>query len=161
MRMLEDQRLESVGPVSLIAAIASAELAARALANWPDSSSLWYVNLELLRSFRHMPAGFGLQWLNSGEFARPTCIVFVLVALLCLGPITRSRLPLAIASNFSLIYSGCLLFGAFAADQSAATSGISLAALWSPSSALAVAVLLASILSSTISHRSYWREIFP
>jgi hypothetical protein len=157
--MRDDERLQLAGPVCLITALACAELSARALAYWPTSSFVWYVNLELFRSFRDTPDALaGMPWPNGVGFAQP--IAFALAALICLGVVAKNRLPLAIASNFGLIYSACILYGSFVASDPAAMSGMRLAALCTPSGALAMAVLLASILSSTISHRNYWREVF-
>jgi hypothetical protein len=159
--MLDDERLQLLGPLCLIAAFVCAELSARALGNWPASSFLWYVNLELFRLFRETPDTVaGTQWLNAVGLTPPIAMALALGALICFGVVARNRLPLAIASNFSFIYSACISYGSFVASDPAATSGTRLAALCSPSVALAMAVLLASILSSTISHRSYWREIF-
>jgi hypothetical protein len=159
--VLDDERLQILGPICLAAAFVGAELSARALGNWPASPFLWYANLELFRCFRETPDTLGgLQWLNAAGLTPPLGMAFALAALIGLGVAARNRLPLAIASNFSLIYSACTLYAGFAASDPAATSGAGLAALCSPSNALAVAILLASILSSTISHRIYWREIF-
>jgi hypothetical protein len=164
--MPDDERLQLLGPLCLIAAFAGAELSAHALGTWPASSFLWYANLELFRLFRETPDALGgMPWLNAFGLAPPMAMALALSALISFGIVARNRLPLAIASNFSLIYSACTLYAGIAAGDPAAmggtgTGGIGLAALWSPSNALAMAVLLISILSSTVSHRGYWREIF-
>ncbi len=159
--MLDDERLQLLGPFCLIAALGCAALSARALGTWPTSSFLWYANLELFRCFREMPDALGgLQWLDAAGLAPPVWMALALAALISFGIATRNRLPLALASNFSLIYSACLLYSSFVASDPAAMSDVRLAIVCSPASALAMTVLLASILSSTISHRSYWREIF-
>lgn len=158
--MPDDQRLQLLGPLCLIAAFMGAELSARALGNWPASPFLWYANLELFRSFREAPDALGgLQWLNAAGLTPPLAIAIALAALIGLGVATRNRLPLAVASNFSLIYSACTLYMGFPAGDLAALRGVGLAALLSPSNGLAMTILLASILSSTVSHRIYWREI--
>jgi hypothetical protein len=164
--VLDDERLQILGPLCLAAAFVGAELSARALGNWPASPFLWYANLELFRCFRETPDALGgMQWLNAVGLTPPLAMAFALAALIGLGVVARNRLPLAIASNFSLIYSACTLYAGFATSDPAGMGGtgmggIGLAALCSPSNALAMTVLLASILSSTISHRGYWREIF-
>jgi hypothetical protein len=164
--MPDDERLQLLGPLCLTAAFVGAELSARALGNWPTSPFLWYANLELFRCFREAPDALGgMQWLNAAGLTPPLAMALALAALIGLGVAARNRLPLAIASNFSLIYSACTLYTGFAASDPAAMDGtrlggVGLAALYSPSNALAMAVLLACILSSTISHRGYWREIF-
>jgi hypothetical protein len=169
--MLDDERLQVLGPLCLTAAFVGAELSARALGNWPASPFLWYANLELFRCFRETPDALGgMQWLNAVGLTPPLGMALALAALIGLGVVARTRLPLAIANNFSLIYSACTLYMGFAASDPAASDpaannlatmgSTGLAALCSQSNALAMAVLLTSILSSTISHRNYWREIF-
>jgi hypothetical protein len=87
-------------------------------------------------------------------------VVAPLLALICIGMITGRRLPLALASNVSVLYSAALLYGSYVADSPAVGTGGKFAALWAPSFFLAVSILLAAFLSSAISHRGYWREIF-
>jgi hypothetical protein len=158
-RMLDNDKLQIAGPISIICAIFSAELGAFALASWPTSPFLWYLNLEVFRSFQYSFSGVGVtQWF--GTFGLTVWIAISLLMLVCAGLVLKTRMPLAIASNLSLIYSVCLLYGSYAASQ-ATSLGFKLSALWSPAALLAITVLLISFLSSTVSHRSYWREIFP
>lgn len=159
--MPENERLQLLGPLCLIAAFVGAALSAHALGTWPASPFLWYANLEVFRLFRETPDALGgISWLSALGLAPPMAMAMVLTALIGFGVMTKHRLPLAIASNFSVIYSVCLLYGSFISSDPVVTGGARLAALLSLSNALAMAVLLVSILSSTISHRSYWREIF-
>lgn len=159
--MLENEKLQLAGPIALIAAIMCAELAAHALASWPASSFLWYLNLVLFRSFRHSLDGIaGLQWLDAIGLAQPVWIAFALAVLVCLGLVAKIRLSLAMASNFSLIYSACLLYSSLATNDFGKTIGVRLIDLSTPSIAPAAAILIASLFSSTISHRRYWHEIF-
>lgn len=153
--MLGDKSLQLAGPLSVVAMIWGAELSARALAIWPTSGLLWYLNLEVFQSFRHSVDSF-----STGNIANELGLIQSLwlpVTLTCLiasGLVTRMKLPLAIASNLSLIYSGALLYGGLAANH-LEPSDIS-----KPACFLAAAVLVISLLSSTISHRGYWRELF-
>lgn len=160
--MLRDEKLQLAGPISVVVAILCAELGAHALATWPTSSFLWYLNLEVFRSFRYSFEGFGAaQWLGSTDaLAQSIWVAIPLLGLVCAGLIARIKLPLAIASNLSLIYSGALLYGTFAANESIPGIGFRLSGLQGPSCFLATVILAVSFLSSTISHRSYWREIF-
>lgn len=153
--MLRDKPLQIAGPISVIAMIWCAELVARALAIWPNSSLLWYLNLEVFQSFRYSFDGFGFSRL--GVNLNPIQSLWLPVALSCLiasGLVARMKLPLAIASNLSLIYSGVLLYSGFAANHMQ-PSDIS-----KPTCFLATVVLAISLFSSTISHRGYWRELF-
>jgi hypothetical protein len=149
--MADDKTLELAGPLFVIGTIACAQVGAHALASWPTSSFLWYLNLEVFRSFQY-GVDLGHGWfLGQDGLAQSVWIAIPLLALICAGLALKRRLPLAVASHLSLIYS------AFAAYQ---TVVYRLAGSWNPSVFLAAGILLGSILSSTISHRSYWREIF-
>ncbi len=154
--MLDNEKLQLAGPVVVISAVACAELGAHALAYWPSSSLLWYLNLEVFR-----PLHYEVIVENRvGDFAQTLCVVVPLFALICIGLITKIRLPLALASNMSLLYSLVLLYGLYLANAPYGVTGVKLSALWGPSLLLAGSVLLASFLSSAISHRAYWRELF-
>ena len=155
--MLDNEKLQLAGPVVVISAVASAEFGAHALAYWPSSPLLWYLNLELFRPVQHSVVVE--QGLVSGDFAQILCVVIPLLALICIGLITKVRLPLALASNLSFIYSALLLYGSYLANGPVTKIGVKLSALWGPSFFLLGSVLLASALSSAISHRAYWREI--
>jgi hypothetical protein len=149
--MAEDTPLEVAGPVFVIAAVLWAQAAAYALASWPNSTFFWYLNLAVFRSFQYgINLGFD-RWPGQDGLAQSVWIAIPLLALIGAGLALKSRLPLAVASHISLIYS------AIAAYQ---TVAYRLAGSWDPSVFLAAAILLGSIVSSTISHRSYWRQIF-
>ena len=157
--MFDNAKLELAGPVGVATVVAGAEFGAHALAYWPSSPLLWYLNLEVFR-----PVQYSLvaeQSVALGGLAQTLCVAAPLLGLIGIGLITRARLPLAIASSLSLIYSALLLYGSFLANNPAEAMGIALSFLWVPSSLLAASVLLASFLSSAISHRAYWRELFP
>lgn len=159
--MLRDKTLQLVGPLSLIAMIWCAELAAHALAIWPTSTLLWYLNIEVFQSFRYILGSFGFGRFG-GDLgsAQSLWLPVALTALICAGLIARMKLPLAIASNFSLIYSGLLLYWGLAANHSQQSASFNLDGLSSPTCFLAASIFVVSLLSSTISHRGYWREIF-
>lgn len=160
--MLSDERIQLAGPTTLIVAIGCAELGAHALANWPTSSFLWYLNLEVFQSFRYSPDGLGLgRWLSEDGFGEAIWVAIPLLGLLCTGLLLKVRLLLALASNLSFIYSAFLLYGSYSAvEPAAALHHLRLSAFWGPSTMLAAALLLACLLSSMVSHRSYWRDIF-
>jgi hypothetical protein len=157
--MLDNKKLQLVGPIGVIAALVCAECGAHALAYWPSSPLLWYVDLEI---FRPLQYGFAAanERLALGDVAQTLCAVAPLLACVCIGLITGRRFPLALASNLSFVYSGALLYGSYLADYPAAGTHYPLSALWAPSFFLALSVLLAAFISSAVSHRAYWREIF-
>ena len=140
----------------MITAVAAAEFGARALAYWPSSPLLWYLNLEVFRPVQYSVVAE--KGLVLGDFAQILCVIVPLLALICIGLITKVRFPLALASNMSLLYSVLLLYGLYLANSPGAETGVKLSALWGPSLLLAGSVLLASFLSSATSHRAYWRE---
>jgi hypothetical protein len=159
--MLDNEKLELAGPIGVIAAVICAKVGAHALANWPTSAFLWYLNLEVFQSFRYSLDGIGVgQWLSADGLEQSTWIAAPLSALVCLGLVLKIRLPLAIASNGSFIYSILLLYGSYTATHSATLPHFELGDLWGPSTILAAAIVVASLMSSIVSHRSYWREIF-
>lgn len=145
MRVDED-RLQLAGPIAVIGAIAGAQASAQALATWPTCSLFWYLNLEVFRCFRDGFDGLAGDWLGWDGLAQSVWIVIPLVGLIGTGLMLRCRLPLAVASHLGLLYSGWMVYDV------GAPSG-------SPSSLVAILIFLGSLLSSTISHRIYWREI--
>lgn len=153
--MLRDKTLQLAGPISVVAVIWCAELAAHAIAIWPTSSLLWYLNLEVFQSFRYSidPFGFGRLG-NDFGLIQSLWLPVALTCLLASGLVAKMKLPLAIASNLSLIYSGTLLYGGLAANHMQPSD------IYRPTCFLAASVLVISLLSSTISHRSYWRDLF-
>jgi len=159
--MLDNDKLQLAGPIGVITAVICAKVGAHALATWPTSSFLWYLNLEVFQSFRYSLDGIGVgEWLSSDGLAQSTWIAAPIAALVCLGLVLKIRLPLAIASNGSFIYSILLLYGSYTATHSVTSLDFELSDLWGPSTILAAAIVVASLMSSIVSHRSYWREIF-
>jgi hypothetical protein len=157
--MIDEKKLELAGPISVVAAIACAELGSRALASWPTSSALWYLNLEVFRSFEYSLNGIAQRLMTDGV-AQASIVAVPLFVLVCISLIMKIRLASALASNLSLLYSGLLLLGAYVASNPVAAGSLSVSGFRTPSCLLAGAIVLVSLVSSTISHRSYWRTIF-
>ena len=67
-----------------------------------------------------------MDWSNRPGLPLP------LSALVCLGLVLKIRLPLAIASNGSFIYSILLLYGGYTATHSARCPRFELSDLWGP-----------------------------
>lgn len=160
--MIRDERFQQLaGPIIVVGAIFCAELAAHALAIWPTSSFLWYLNLQVFQPIRHSFASLAIgNWLGIGKgSAQAIWLPVAAFGLVGLGLTKRTRLALAIASNLSFIYSAALLYYAFVTNAEGWGS-FRLSGLQSPSCALAAAILVISLLSSTVSHRNYWRQMF-
>ena len=157
--MLNSEKLQLAGPVGVIAALACAECGAHALAYWPSSPLLWYVDLEVFRPLQYSYTAAN-ERLALGDLAQTLCVVVSLLTLICIGLVSGRRFPLALASNLSFVFSAVLLHGSYVAELPAAGIQHNLSALWAPSFFLALSILLTAFLSSAISHRAYWREIF-
>jgi len=157
--MLDNEKLQLVGPIGVIAALTCAECGAHALAYWPSSQLLWYVDLEMFRPLQYSFAA-AHERLAFGDLTQTFCVVAPLLTLISLGLLSGRRFPLAVASNLSFAFSAVLLYGTYAADRPATGPMYDLSTLWVPSFFVALSILLTAFLSSAVSHRAYWREIF-
>jgi hypothetical protein len=155
--MRNDEKPLLVGPGAIIAASLCAQLCARALAEWPSSSLLWYLNLQVFRPLR-----YGIDLLPGGDgLAQSTWIAAPLIALIGIGLLLNSRLPLAIAAHLGVIYSALILYCSGITSAPASTLAVAAGPqVWADPNLLATAILLLSLMSAVISHRQYWREIF-
>jgi hypothetical protein len=159
--MLRNDNLQILGPASVVGAIMCAVIGAHALASWPTSSALWYLNLEVFRSFRYSFEGITfINWFDTDGLAQSICVATVLLGLIFTGLTWRNRLPFGIASNLSLIYSAALVYSSIVEYGTAAGVRMNLNGLATPAGLLALTILILSFWSTAISHRSYWRDIF-
>ncbi len=156
--MFDRENLEFAGPLGVVAAIACAEFAAYALAAQPASAFLWYLNLEVFRGFQYGSAALG-EMVPLDLLHVTALIALALTGLVAASLISPVRLPLAIACNFSFVYSLCLWYGSYLANATNRPATFDLSTLSTPSSLLAIALVLATSISSALSHRRYWREI--
>jgi len=155
--MRNAEKLLLAGPSAIIAMILSAQLCAHALAAWPSSSLLWYLNLQVFRPLR-----YGIDLLPGGDgLTQSIWIAAPLLALIGIGLLFKSRLPLALAAHLGAVYSALILY--CSGLTSAPVSTLALAAwpeVWVDPNLLTAAIVLLSLMSCAISHREYWREIF-
>jgi hypothetical protein len=156
--VLANEKLQLAGPIGVAAAVACAECGAHALAYWPSSPLLWFVDLEIFRPLQYSFAP-SFERLAFGDLAGTVCVVAPLITLIGLGLISGHRFPLAVASNLSFLFSAALLYGSYVAERSAATAAYDLSALCAPSFILGLSILLTALVSSVMSHRAYWQEI--
>jgi hypothetical protein len=152
--VLNNEKLQIVGPVVAILAVGCADCGARALAYWPSSPLLWYLNLEVFLPIRHsVLADTGLL---AGNSAQTLCVIVPLFALIGTGLAAKVRFPIALASNVSLVYGLVLLCGSYLANS---TWGI----MSSSSSRLSLmpplSIVLSAFLSAVVSHRAYLRDL--
>jgi hypothetical protein len=157
--MANRERILLLGPVLVVAVVASAQFSAYALDTWPRSAVLWYFNLEVFRPVQY--SFFLADSVDPTGMTQAFGVVLALLVLICAGSFGKIRLSLAIASNLSFLYSVVLLYGFYAANNPALAVNIKLSALWGPSFVLVVVVAAAAFVSSASAHRAYWREIFP
>jgi hypothetical protein len=155
--MRDEEKLLLVGPAAVFGYALAARVCAHALAAWPSSSFIWYLNLEVFRPLHYLE-NFSpmIETPGGGQLTQLGWIVAPLIALICIGLVFRNKFPLAIAAHLSLLYSGVILY-----CNSIALSAVSAerAELWRAPGFLAAVVFLASFISASISHRLYWREI--
>jgi hypothetical protein len=156
-------KLQLVGPVALFVAVLGAELAARSLAYAPSSEWVWYIYLGLFGIFRE--SHYLYDYIPDGvrhylPLANPELFLGAVGILLlaCFGLVFRRRLPLAIASNFSFVCAAFLLFlwctdERYSPEASLTIVGVPLG----PNLYLALALIVASLASSLISHVLYFR----
>src|SRR5579863_6532500 len=132
--MLRHEKLQLAGPLSLALAISCAQIAAHGLAIWPTSPFIWYLNLELFQPFRYCLEGLSVTFWHgeTSGLAQSIWLLILLVGLIFVAEIGRLRLPLAIASNLSLIYSAALLCWPFLATEILPQHRLSLTAFESP-----------------------------
>jgi hypothetical protein len=147
-----------LGPVVVVAVIASAQCGAYALDAWPRSTLLWYLNLQVFRPVQY--SLFMADGVDPTGVSQAFGVVLALLALICSGLFGKARLPLAIASNLSFLYSVILLYGLYAANNPALAVDVKLGALWGPSFVVVAVVPVAAFISSASAHRAYWSEIF-
>jgi hypothetical protein len=101
-------RIQLIGPLVLLGAVAAAEAAAFALAFAPSSSLLWYLNLEVFSIFRKSRIYLGD--LSAIPFAQLLFIAGPLALIAGLGLVLKRNLVLAVASNLSLVYAAVLIY---------------------------------------------------
>ena len=163
-------KLQVVGPLFLIIAIVAAELSTYGLALRPTSEIAWYINLQVFSIFQRS------HYVLSDHFTIPYFqLLFVaapLLSLTCFGLVWRRMLFVAIASNLSLIYVCFLAYAwhmvetpslrAASLAQSTdfpATSLFAISFSSGPHIYVLIALLVASLLSFSISHFLYFRAV--
>lgn len=161
-------KLQLIGPIFLALVIVAEEFAAYWLAHRPSSALAWYVNLELFGIFQHSHA------VLAAACSMPCLqLLFVSVPILLLtgaGAASGQRLPLALASNLSLLYA-CFLAYAWFGIRPAALQAVSLSGsvyksvlgfsaakiTLGPHTYLLAALVCATFLSTAAAHVQYLR----
>jgi hypothetical protein len=99
--MQKPARLQLAGPLALFAALAVAETAAYALAQYPASAFLWYLNLDVFGLFRKSRLLMG-EWgaIPFAQLALAAPLALVATAAL----VRRGRFLTALASTLGFVY---------------------------------------------------------
>ena len=145
-------KLQFLGPLALFLSALSAELSAYALARTPTSETLWYLNLKVFGLFQRTHEALGSDVPGFQLY----CIVIPIFALACIGLAVRSKLPLAISTQFAAGYAAFLLLAWQSPDPATAQASLQLIAVPSGEGFYMLAGILVACLSScVISHLCY------
>jgi hypothetical protein len=155
-------KLQLIGPVALFGAVLAAEAAAWALAYSPSSELLWYINLEWFAAFQrsHYILSDNFSAYISMNYFQLVAIALPLLLLALVGCASRRQLPLAAASNLSLVYTVFLAYAWF--DMARVPKSASIASISIPSGPDLYLFLIltgASVVSFVISHVLYLRAV--
>jgi hypothetical protein len=147
-------KLQFLGPLALFLAALSAELSAYALARIPTSETLWYLNLKVFGLFQRSHEALG-SYIDVPGF-QLYCIVIPIFVLACFGLVARSKLPLAISTQFAAGYAAFLLMAWQSPGPATAQASLRLIAVPSGEGFYMLAGILVACLSScVISHLCY------
>lgn len=150
-------RLQFIGPVAVFCVVLCAEAAALGLSLVPTSTFLWRVNLEAFDVFQQshyvLAAIIGLPF--SQFFIALTLFVMAIYGLQ-----TGRELPLAIASNLTLIYTAFLILIRISSQSQPLTASlVDVTMPIDPANCLALMLVAVSLISAAISHVYYLRRI--
>jgi hypothetical protein len=150
-----------IGPLALLAVMATAEGAAWALSQMPTSELLWFINLRLFGLFQK--SNYLVGELVAFPYAQ-LAIATVLGAAAVAGAAYRSRLALSIASNLSFFFVCATGYAAATMDSfaPAATNGTAQALVQivlphGADAGLLLILLAVTLPSFVISHLIYIR----
>jgi hypothetical protein len=149
-------RIQLVGPCTLLAAVAAADAAAYALAQYPSSSFLWYLNLDVFSLFRKSRAALDL---GGVPFAQAFLLAGPIALIGFAGVAFRKSLCLAISSNLALVFSAFVVYNWLSWAQIGEIKSASLAwpAMSGGGTSTMLAILtLTSVVSFATSHLLYF-----
>jgi hypothetical protein len=148
--------LQFLGPLALFVATLSAELAAIALFHFPASEILWYLNLAVFRVFWRSYVAL-TEHVDLASF-QLFAIALPIFALACSGLITRSKLPLAVSTQFAVGYALFLLSSSQTASSTAQASLRVIALPTGDGSYMLTGILGLTVLSCIVTHLLYLRK---
>ena len=152
--MIRLARLQIFGPLVAVLIVGAAEAAAFALAHFPTSEALWYVNLKIFQVFEQ--SALRLQPPLNLPYAQFFIITLPLFALALYGLFTKRLFPLALASNLSFIYAGYVFYCFLNSQPHSLTASLSDIALTNRSNIyLPLFLSGASLFSFLVAHYQY------
>lgn len=155
LSMVRFGSIQLLGPAVLIAAVLSAEGAAYALAYFPSSAWLWYLNVEWFGMFQEShyilssPLGLDCEQL--------LVVALPIFAAAALGLVFKKSLLVAIASNLSFVYIAFVVFTSLHASAVTKTASLSMPHMASsgPDTFLLAVLVGVSLISFVVSHILY------
>lgn len=157
--MVRLAKLQFLGPFIVLLTVAMAEGAALALAKFPTSETLWYLNLRVFAVFQ---TSYGLLCSSWGlPYAQFYLIALPPFALAVVGLLARQRILLAAASQLSFVYAGFLIYcGVHTQGDAATASLIGILIPTNSSFLLPVILTVACLISFLVSQSQYLVVIF-
>jgi hypothetical protein len=146
-------KLQLIGPVFLLVAVAGTEGVGLALAYAPGSEALWYIHLNVLAPFRLGDDVLG-TYLDTAH-GQLYLIELPLFLLACGGCYSERPLALAVASNLCFVHAVFLAYAGFAYEPVLARIGV----MGVPRLYLCAGLLGCALLSFAASHIIYLRAI--
>jgi hypothetical protein len=146
-----------MGPIVVFLVLLVAETAAAALAHWPSSEILWYLNLEVFGFVQQNQYFLGQLTIAYAQLL----LAGAILAMALIGYMGRLRLFVAVPSNLSFLFVGATIYcNCFVGRERIRAASLDFAVVASqPSSYLLLCLLLVSAVSFVISHVMYWRLI--
>jgi hypothetical protein len=151
-------RLQILGPVAVFIAVFLAEAAAFALSRFPTSEFLWRVNLECFGVFQK--SQYLLGAISAVPFSQLVVIALPLLAVAMFGMLSGRDLPLAVASNLSLVYTAFLILAGMSSRPHSLTASVAgIAVPVSPGGYIPLVLVGVSLLSAAVAHAGYFRRL--
>jgi hypothetical protein len=150
-------KLQLIGPIFLLVAVAGAEGVASALAYAPGSETLWYLHLNVLGPFRLGNDILG-TYVNMAH-GQLYLIELPLLLIASGGLYSKHRLALAVASNLSFLHAAFLICAGYLHEPVRIAWLAGIANVIAPHLCLDAGLLGCALLSFSASHIVYFRAI--
>jgi hypothetical protein len=150
-------KLQLVGPIFLLVAVAGAEAVGLALAYAPGSEALWYIHLNVFGPFRLGDDILG-AYLDTAH-GQLYLIELPLFLLACGGLFCERPLALAIASNLCFVHAVVLAYAGLIREPLRSAWPATIGDLAAPGLYLCASLLTGALLSFCASHIVYFRAI--